>query len=189
VEAGQMLARPEIPRRSTRRSPRRSRRRQGPREDIAQPSERLPGRPGWPALESLQNARTACWRPPRRASRVAEFITDGIYDDRGCPGPERILRRMAEPGELAGPGQAGARVFGATGRDGFPAPACGTRRPSSRAGRRRPVDFSRPAGPRTPAAVTQIADAADPDARTFEVQLAESRAISHGLRSGTVGSS
>jgi RND family efflux transporter MFP subunit len=134
-------------------------------------------------LESLQNARTAV-EAAEAGLQIAEF--NRRYATIEAPGPGRILRRMAEPGELATPGQA-VLVFGSD-REGWIFRAGVVERDARRLapGDSARLIFRGPPDLELDAAVTQIADAADPRTRTFEVELAVA-GDPHGLRSGTVG--
>ncbi len=133
--------------------------------------------------ENLQDARTVL-ELAESGLRIAEF--NRRYATIEAPADGRILRRHAEPDELVAPGQP-VLGFGAD-QDGWVFRAAVTEREVRRlapgdAGRLR---FRGPPDVALAARVTQIAEAADPRTRTFEVELAVGGGPAD-LRSGAVG--
>ncbi|MBI5382735.1 MAG: efflux RND transporter periplasmic adaptor subunit [Opitutae bacterium] len=135
-------------------------------------------------LEQEQDSRTAV-EVAEANLRIAEF--NRRHSDIVAPADGRILRRFVEPNELVAPGQP-VLGFGADGagwifRAGVPEREI--RRVA--VGDAATLQFRGPPDVTLPATVTQVAEAADPATRTFEVELALP-AAPEGLRSGAVGS-
>lgn len=134
-------------------------------------------------LEQAQNAKTGMELAEAQL-RVAEF--NRRFATIEAPADGRILRRLAEPSELVGPGQPelgfGGEAEGWIFRAGI----------AEREVRRLAVGdaatlvFHGPPDLTVPARLTQIAEAADPQTRTFEVEL-EVPSPPAALRSGAVG--
>ncbi len=134
-------------------------------------------------LENLQNARTAV-EAAEAGLRIAEF--NRRYATIEAPAAGRILRRMCEPGELVAPGQ--PVVMYGSDQEGWIFRASVVEPEARRlaAGDRARLVFRGPPDVELGAVITQIAEAADPRTRTFEIELAV-EGDPHGLRSGTVG--
>jgi RND family efflux transporter MFP subunit len=134
-------------------------------------------------IENLQNARTAL-EAAEAGLRIAEF--NRRYATIAAPADGRILRRMAEPDELVGPGQP-VLVFGGDAEGWiFRAGVAEYEARRLAPGDRAQLVFRGPPDVELTASVTQIAEAADPRTRTFELELAVD-GDPRGLRSGTVG--
>ena len=134
-------------------------------------------------LEQLQNAKTAVELAEAQL-RVAEF--NRRFATIEAPADGRILRRLAEPNELVGLGQP---VLGFGGEaDGWVFRAGVAEREVRRlaVGDAATLVFHGPPDLSVPAAITQIAEAADPQTRTFEVEL-NVPSPPAALRSGAVG--
>jgi RND family efflux transporter MFP subunit len=130
-------------------------------------------------LEQLQDARSAV-ELAEAGLRAATFNRE--HSVITAPVDGRILRRLAEPDELAAPGRPILAFAGdAEGwivRVGVPEKEVVRLRTGDRAA------VSLGAAPEIPAAITQIAEAADPATRTVEVELQPDSPLSPGQRSG-----
>jgi len=133
--------------------------------------------------ENLQDARTAL-EVAASTLRIAEF--NRRYAVIEAPADGRILRRHAEPDELVTPGQK-VLDFGAD-QEGWIFRAAVAERDVRRLapGDAAELRFRGPPDVTLAAQITQIAEAADPRTRTFEVELAVGGGPD-GLRSGSVG--
>ena len=134
-------------------------------------------------LEQLQNARTGV-EVAEAQLRVVEFNRRFAVIE--APAEGRILRRLAEPNELVASGQP-VLVFGAE-ADGWIFRAGVAEREGRRlsAGDQATLLFRGPPDLTFPATITQVAEAADPQTRTFEVELSVPAPPAE-LRSGAVG--
>ena len=130
-------------------------------------------------LEELQAVRTAAEIAEAQV-RIAEY--NRRHAEIVAPADGRILRRLAEPGEPAGPGQ--AIVGFATGRDGWLVRVGLPAREARRIARGDRVEVR--AGELTlEGEVAQISEAAEPGTRTVPVEIALVGDPA-GLRSGEV---
>ncbi|MBI3884890.1 MAG: efflux RND transporter periplasmic adaptor subunit [Opitutae bacterium] len=132
-------------------------------------------------LENLQDARSAA-ELAEAALRAAEF--NRLHAVITAPAAGRILRRLAEPDELAAPGRPILAFAGDAGgwlaRVGVAEPDIVRLRLGDRA------EISWQGGAPLPATVAQIAESTDPATRTVEVELRLTGEVPAGLRSGFV---
>jgi RND family efflux transporter MFP subunit len=135
-------------------------------------------------LEQLQNARTGVEQAEAQL-RAAEF--NRRFATIVAPADGRVLRRLTEPSELVGAGQP-VLVFGAE-PDGwiFRAGLAEREVRQLAVGDSATLHFRGPPDLSRPATISQIAESADPQTRTFEVELSVA-APPAALRSGAVGS-
>jgi RND family efflux transporter MFP subunit len=134
-------------------------------------------------LEQLQNAATGV-EAAEAALRIAEF--NRLHATILAPADGRILSRMAEPNELVAPGQP---VLGFGGdAEGWIFRAGVIESDARRLAKGDParLHFGGPPDVELPAHVAEVAEAADPRTRTFEIELAVDGEPG-GLRSGAVG--
>lgn len=134
-------------------------------------------------LEQLQNARTGV-EVAEAQLRVVDF--NRRFATIIAPADGRVLRRHTEPGELVAPGQP-VLTFG-TDADGWIFRASVSEREVRRLapGDAATLNFRGPPSATLAAVVAQVAEAADPQTRTFELELSVPE-NSAGLRSGAVG--
>jgi RND family efflux transporter MFP subunit len=130
-------------------------------------------------LENLQDARSGV-ELAEAALRVAEFNRQ--HSVITAPADGRILRRLAEPDELAAPGRAilafASDADGWLVRVGVAEPDVLRLRVGDRA------EVSRPDNAPLPATLAQIAEGADTATRTVEVELRLEGPVPAGWRSG-----
>jgi RND family efflux transporter MFP subunit len=134
-------------------------------------------------LEQLQNARTGV-EVAEAQLRVVDF--NRRFATIVAPADGRVLRRHTEPGELVAPGQP-VITFG-TDADGWVFRASVSERDVRRLARgdAAALNFRGPPPATLAAVVAQVAEAADPQTRTFELELTVPENPA-GLRSGAVG--
>ncbi len=134
-------------------------------------------------LEQLQDARTGV-EVAAAQLQVAEF--NRRFATIEAPADGRILRRQAEPSELVGPGQP-ILAFGAD-ADGWVFKAGLAERDARplAAGATATLVFQGPPEVSLAARLTQLAEAADLQTRTFEAEFAVA-GVPSNLRSGAVG--
>lgn len=132
-------------------------------------------------LENLQDARSGL-EAASAALRVAEF--NRAHSVIVAPADGRILRRLAEPDELAAPGRPILAFAGDTA--GWVARAGVTERDVVRLRVGDRAEISWAGNPPFAATVAQIAEATDPATRTVEVELALAPADLTGVRSGFI---
>jgi multidrug efflux system membrane fusion protein len=134
-------------------------------------------------LEQLQDARTGV-EVAEAQLQVVEF--NRRFATIAAPADGRILRRHAEPNELVGPGQP-LLTFGADAEGWvFKAGLAEREARPLAAGAPATLVFQGPPEITLAAALTQLADAADPATRTFEAEFAVA-GVPANLRSGAVG--
>jgi len=132
-------------------------------------------------LENLQDARSAL-DVAAAALRAAEF--NRAHSVIVAPADGRILRRLAEPEELAGPGRP-ILAFAAD-DGGWIARAGVTERDVLRLHVGDRATLQGPDGLALSASLAQIAEGADSATRTVEVELAVDGAVPAGVRSGFI---
>lgn len=132
-------------------------------------------------LENLQDAASAV-EVAEAALRTAEFNRTHSVITASSPG--RILRRMAEPEELAAPGRPILAVASDT--EGWVVKVGVTEHDVLRLHAGDRAEVTGADGIVLPAALTQLAEGADPATRTVEVELAIDGPVPAGLRSGFI---
>lgn len=132
-------------------------------------------------LENLQDARSALTLA-EAALRAAEF--NRAHSVIVAPSDGRILRRLAEPDELAGPGRP---ILAFADDDGGWIAKFGiAERDVLRLSTGDRAELSGPDGTAMSAVVAQIAEGSDLATRTVEVELAVNGVVPVGLRSGFI---
>lgn len=132
-------------------------------------------------LENLQDARSAV-ELAEAALRAAEF--NRAHSVILAPVDGIVLRRLAEPDELAAPGR--PILDFASASEGWIAKVGVTERDVLRLHLGNRATLSGADGLSMSAVVAQIAEGADPATRTVEVELTVDRAVPVGLRSGFI---
>ncbi|MBI2510898.1 MAG: efflux RND transporter periplasmic adaptor subunit [Opitutae bacterium] len=132
-------------------------------------------------LENLQDARSAV-EVAAATLRAAEFNRE--HSVVVAPADGRILRRTAEPDELAAPGRP-ILAFAAD-DGGWVAKVGVTERDVLRLHVGDRAELVSADGATLPAVIAQIAEGADPATRTIEVELALDSAAPAGVRSGFI---
>lgn len=132
-------------------------------------------------LEQLQDARSAV-EATTAALQAAEF--NRAHSVILAPSDGRVLRRLAEPDELAAPGR--PILSFASEQDGWIVRVGLTERDIARLHLGDRAEISWQGGPPLPATVAQIAESADPATRTVEVELALGANVPFGTRSGFI---